>query len=330
MDLVAILRIALRALARNKLRSGLTMLGIIIGVAAVIAMVGVGQGAQNQVQSQIANMGTNLLMVTAGSGFMGGVQFGSGSVKSLTVDDMKAILRECPAVKTAAPGVNTSAQAVYQNQNWATRITGTTAEYFDIRVWPLKEGVVFEDQDVEADSNVAVIGTTVAGNLFGDEDPVGKTIRIKNLPFRVIGITASKGQTSWGQDQDDVIHVPYTTAQKKLMGIPWLQSISVQAISQDATALAQQQIEVLLRERHRLRPDVDNDFAVRNLADVAQLAEESGRVMTLLLGSIASVSLIVGGIGIMNIMLVSVTERTREIGSVWPLARRRATCSNSF
>ena len=314
MDFVVILRIALRALARNKMRSGLTMLGIIIGVGAVIAMVGVGQGAQNQVQAQIANMGTNLLMVSAGSGFMGGMRMGSATVKSLTADDMQAIVRECPAVKTAAPGIWTNAQVVFQNQNWSTRVTGTTPDYFDIRVWPLKSGIVFDEQDVEAAANVAVIGTTVEDNLFGDENPVGKTIRIKSLPFRVIGVTASKGQTGWGQDQDDVIHVPYTTAQKKLTGITWLNNIYAQAISKEATALAQQQIEVLLRERHHLRRDEEDDFNVRNLADVAQLADDAGRVMTLLLGSIASVSLIVGGIGIMNIMLVSVTERTREIG----------------
>ncbi len=314
MDFVVVLRIAMRALARNKLRSGLTMLGIIIGVGAVIAMVGVGQGANNQVQSQIANMGTNLLVVWAGSGSMGGVRMGSTSVKTLTVEDMQAILRECTAVKAVAPGVNSGAQIVYQNQNWNTRITGTTAEYFDIRVWPLKSGVAFDQQDVESAANVAILGTSVVENLFGDEDPVGKTIRIKNLPFKVIGVTDSKGQAPWGMDQDDIIHVPYTTAQKKLIGITWLNTIHVQAATKEATALAQQQIEVLLRERHHLRPDEEDDFNVRNMADVAQVAEESGRIMTLLLGSIASVSLIVGGIGIMNIMLVSVTERTREIG----------------
>jgi putative ABC transport system permease protein len=316
MDFLAILKIALRALARNKLRSGLTMLGIIIGVGAVIAMVGVGQGANTQVQAQIANMGTNLLVVLAGSANMGGVRTGSSAVKTLIVDDMTAILRECTAVKEAAPGVQTRAQVIYQNQNWAPSggITGTSPEYFDVRTWPIKEGVAFDKSEVDRAGNVAVLGTTVVDTMFGGEDPIGKTIRIKNLPFKVIGVTTSKGQSSFGQDQDDIVFVPYTTVQKKLAGITWLQTIHVQAISQEATGLAQQQIETLLRERHRLRPDEDNDFMVRNLADVAQLAEESGRVMTLLLGSIASVSLIVGGIGIMNIMLVSVTERTREIG----------------
>ena len=314
MDFIAILKIALRALARNKLRSGLTMLGIIIGVGAVIAMVGVGQGAQTQVQAQIANMGTNLLVVLAGSINFGGVRTGTAGVKTLTVDDMDAILRECPAVKMAAPGVQSRGQVVYGNQNWSTSITGTAPEYFEVRSWPIKEGVTFDKPEVDRAANVAVIGTTVQNSLFFSEDPIGKTIRIKNLPFTVIGVTSSKGQSSYGQDQDDIIHLPYTTVQKKLTGNTWLNMIHVQAINQDATALAQQQIETLLRERHRIRPGDDNDFNVRNLADVAQLAEESGRVMTLLLGSIAAVSLIVGGIGIMNIMLVSVTERTREIG----------------
>ncbi len=314
MDFVAILRIAMRALARNKLRSGLTMLGIIIGVGAVIAMVGVGQGAASQVQGQIANMGTNVLIVWSGSGMMGGVRTGASGVKSLVVEDLEAILRECPSVKKAAPGVQTRGQVVYGNQNWSTQIQGTTADFFDIRVWPLKSGVVFDQSEVERAGNVAVIGTTVEQVLFGSEDPLGKTIRIKNQLFRVIGVTAPKGQSPYGQDQDDVIYVPYTSCQKKLAGITWLQTIHVQATSQETTALAQQQIETLLRERHRIRPGDESDFNVRNMADIAQLADESSRVMTLLLGSIASVSLIVGGIGIMNIMLVSVTERTREIG----------------
>ena len=304
----------MRALARNKLRSGLTMLGIIIGVGAVIAMVGVGQGAATQVQGQIANMGTNVLIVWSGSGNMGGVRTGAAGVKSLVTEDMNAILRECPSVKKAAPGVQTRGQVVYGNQNWSTQVQGTTSDFFDIRVWPLKSGIAFDQAEVDRAGNVAVIGTTVEQVLFGSEDPLGKTIRIKNQLFRVIGVTAPKGQSPYGQDQDDVIYVPYTTCQKKLAGITWLQTIHVQATSQETTALAQQQIETLLRERHRIRPGDDADFNVRNMADIAQLADESSRVMTLLLGSIASVSLIVGGIGIMNIMLVSVTERTREIG----------------
>ncbi len=315
MEFLAILRIAFRALARNKLRSGLTMLGIIIGVGAVIAMVGIGQGAQDQVQQQIANMGTNMLLVSAGSASVGGFRMGSSSVKTLTEEDAQAILRECSAVEKMAPGVNTSGQVVYQNQNWSTRVQGTTADFFDIRVWPMKLGASFSDEDVERAANVAVLGTTVVENLFDpEENPVGTTIRIKNEPFRVVGVTTSKGQAAWGQDQDDVIFIPYSTAQKKLMGTTWLNNVTVQAISKEGTSVAQSQIESLLRQRHHLRAEEDNDFFVRNLADIAELADQAGQVMTLLLGSIASVSLIVGGIGIMNIMLVSVTERTREIG----------------
>jgi len=315
MDYVTILRVAMRALARNKMRSILTMLGIIIGVAAVIAMVSVGQGAQNQVQQQIAAMGSNALFVYAGSASVHGLRMGSASVKTLTEEDRDAILKESPAVKAVAPGVSASAQIVYQNQNWSGRITGTTREYFDIRLWPMKTGMVFTDEDVETAANVAVLGTAVVDGLFGvGEDPVGRTIRIKSIPFRVVGVAQSRGQSGGGDDQDDRVYVPYTTAQKKLLGQTWLHFMSVQAVSRDATAVAQEQIESLLRDRHRLRPDEENDFQVRNWTDVAEVADQAGRVMTLLLSSIASVSLIVGGIGIMNIMLVSVTERTREIG----------------
>jgi putative ABC transport system permease protein len=315
MDFLAILRIAFRALARNKMRSGLTMLGIIIGVGAVIAMVGIGQGANQQVQERIANMGSNMLMVWAGSASVSGFRMGSSSVKTLTEEDGQAILRECAAVEKVAPAARTSAQVVFQNQNVNTQITGTSPDYFDIRVWPLKQGAVFTDQDVERSANVAILGSTVAENLYRpDDDPVGTTIRVKNLPFRVVGVAISKGQAGFGGDQDDFIIIPYTTAQKKLMGTTWLSTIYVQAVSKDATAVAQDQIESLLRQRHRLRRDQENDFGVRNLSDIADLANQTGQVMTLLLGSIASVSLLVGGIGIMNIMLVSVTERTHEIG----------------
>jgi len=315
MDLVAIIRIALRTLARNKLRTGLTMLGIIIGVAAVIAMVGIGQGAQRAVQDRIASMGSNRLWVMAGSASVSGFRMGFSSVKTLTVADMEAIRRECTAVSLAAPSVRTRAQVVYQNQNWNTEITGTTPEYFDIRMWVVEKGASFGEQDVETAANVAVLGSMVAESLFGpDEDPIGQTIRIKNLPFRVVGVTASKGQTGFGSSQDDVVHVPFTTVQKKMTGETWLHSISVQAISREATAVAEEQIAALLRQRHRMRADQEDDFMVRNMVDFADLADQAAQVMTLLLGAIASVSLIVGGIGIMNIMLVSVTERTREIG----------------
>jgi len=315
MDVVAIIRIAMRALARNKMRSSLTMLGIIIGVGAVIAMVSVGQGAQQQAQQQIAAMGSNILFVGSGTVTRGGMRMGSGATKTLIYDDMLAILRESPAVKAAAPGSQSSAQVVYGNDNWATQINGTEPQYFDIRTWPFQEGSSFSQNDVDMAANVAVIGETVRKNLFGATDPVGETIRISNLPFKVVGVLVPKGTSAaMGQDQDDVIIVPITTLQKKITGQDWLRWIMVSAISREASYTAQQQITSLLRDRHRIRSGQDDDFMVRNLADVADLADQQAQLFTVLLASIASISLIVGGIGIMNIMLVSVTERTREIG----------------
>jgi putative ABC transport system permease protein len=316
MDLTNVFRVAVRALGRNKMRSALTMLGIVIGVCAVIAMVGVGQGAENQVQQQIQSFGTNTVFVSAGSPSRrpGGARMGFWAVKTLTVDDMHAILREVPLVIDAAPGVMSSAQVVFRNQNWSTRVMGTTANYFTVRNWPLLAGALFSEDEVRSAQNVCVLGKTVADLLFVDVDPVGKTIRIKEMPFRVIGVLASKGQSPFGDDQDDRIFAPYTTVQKKLAGQDWLQFISCTAMSREASPAAQQQIEGLLRERHRIRRGEEDDFQVRTQSEVADLAEQTSRVMTLLLGSIASISLLVGGIGIMNIMLVSVTERTREIG----------------
>jgi putative ABC transport system permease protein len=315
MNLLAIIRIAMRALARNKLRSSLTMLGIIIGVGAVIAMVSVGQGAQQQAQQQIAALGSNMLFVGAGTVNRGGMHMGWGATKSLVYEDMKAIQRECQAVQAAAPGSSTSTQVVFGNDNWATTITGTEPQYFDIRSWPLAEGASFTRTDVESAANVAVIGETVRKNLFGATDPVGQTIRINNLPFRVTGVLTSKGTAAaMGNDQDDTVLVPITTLQKKITGQDWLRWIMVSAVSRQGSYAAQQQITALLRDRHRIRPGQDDDFFVRNLADMAELADQQSRLFTILLASIASISLLVGGIGIMNIMLVSVTERTREIG----------------
>jgi putative ABC transport system permease protein len=315
MDLVAIIRIAMRALARNKLRSSLTMLGIIIGVGAVIAMVSVGQGAQEQAQQQIAAMGSNMLFVGAGTVTRGGMHMGWGATKTLVYDDMLAILRECPAVKEAAPGSQASAQVVFGNDNWATRVNGSEPQYFDIRSWPFQEGSSFTQSDVDMAANVAVIGETVRKNLFGATDPIGETVRINNLPFKVVGVLAPKGTSAaMGDDQDDIILVPITTLQKKITGQDWLRWIMVSAVSRQASYTAQQQITSLLRDRHRIRSGQDDDFMVRNLADMADLADQQARLFTVLLASIASISLIVGGIGIMNIMLVSVTERTREIG----------------
>ncbi len=314
MNLVQILRIAMRALARNKLRSALTMLGIIIGVAAVIAMVSVGQGAQQQAQEQIAAMGSNVLFVGSGAVSRGGMSMGWGATKSLVYDDMTAILHECPAIAAAAPGTTATAQVVFGNDNWNTRITGTEPQFFDIKVWTFQEGSPFTQADVESANNVAVIGETVRKNLFGATDPLGQTIRVNNLPFKVVGVLDLKGTSPMGDDQDDTIVMPVTTVQKKMNGQTWLRWIMVSAVSREASYAAQKQITAVLRDRHRIRAGQDDDFFVRNLADFAQLADEQSRLFTVLLASIASISLIVGGIGIMNIMLVSVTERTREIG----------------
>jgi putative ABC transport system permease protein len=314
MNFMNTFRLALRALARNKMRSALTMLGIIIGVGAVIAVVSIGQGAQYLVQQGIQAMGTNAVFIAAGSNRAGGVRQGYGGVKTLTIDDMNAILREIPIIKQAAPSVASRQQVVYGNQNWNTSVNGTTPNYFDIRSWPVQAGSVFSDEEVDLAANVCVIGTTVAKILFVDENPIGKTMRIGNLPFRVDGVLESKGQNVTGQDQDDVIFAPYTTVQRKISGITWLQFINASAISQQASLAAVDPITSLLRERHRIRSGDDEDFLIRTQADIADLANQTQSVMTMLLGGIASVSLLVGGIGIMNIMLVSVTERTREIG----------------
>ena len=320
MEILATLKLAGRALARNKLRSALTMLGIIIGVGAVIAMVAIGNGANKQIQDQIAAMGSNLLMVGSGSVNRGGMRMGMGATKSLINDDAAAIVRECPAVAAAAGASQTTAQIVFENDNWSTGVIGTEPQYFDIRNWPVATGAVFDEQQVEQSSEVVVLGETVRKNLFGAEDPVGQTVRINtktggSLPFKVIGVLQPKGTSAgMGQDQDDQVFIPLSTLQKKLTGDTWLRFIMVSATSLDASTAAQSQIEALLRDRHRIHRGEDDDFFVRNMKDVADTAAQSSEVMTILLASIASVSLLVGGIGIMNIMLVSVTERTREIG----------------
>jgi putative ABC transport system permease protein len=310
-------RIAYRALGRNKMRSGLTMLGIIIGVGAVIAMIAIGSGAKARIQEQIASMGSNLLIVLSGSGTSGGMRFGMGSVPTLKVEDAKAIAAECSAVKYTAPVLQGVAQVVYGNQNWATVTFASTPEVLLIRDWPVVRGRSFLPADVEGAAKVCLLGQTVVENLFGDLDPVGQVVRIKQFPFTVIGVLSDKGQTTWGQDQDDVVYVPLTTGQRLLFGQQFpgmVRSISVQAAGPDTMKLAEEQITDLLRQRHRIRSNQENDFTVRNLTEAMSTAEESARVMSLLLGAIASISLLVGGIGIMNIMLVSVTERTREIG----------------
>ncbi len=330
MDFLNILRLALRALARNKMRSLLTMLGIIIGVGAVIATVSIGQGAQYLVQQGIQNMGTNAVFIAAGSNRPGGARLGFWAVKSLTIDDLNAILREVPLIREAAPAVVNRTQIVYQNQNWNTGVTGTTPNYFEIRNWAVESGTVFSQDEVDMAANVCVLGTTVANILFEKENPIGQTVRIGNLPFRVVGILESKGQSVMGTDQDDVIFAPYTTVQKKISGITWIQFMNASAVTQEASLAAVPQITALLRERHRIRPGEDDDFFVRTQSEVADLANQTQSVMTLLLGSIAAVSVIVGGIGIMNIMLVSVTERTREIGVRMAVGATEKDVQNQF
>jgi putative ABC transport system permease protein len=313
------LRIALRSLKVNKLRTALTMLGIMIGVAAVIAMVSVGTGAQARVAEQIQSLGSNLIIALSGSSNQAGVRLGQGSQTTITEDDAIAISREVPAVQVAAPSSRGNAQVVYGNLNWSTGIQGVTADYFEARDWPVDEGRPILQEDVDGATKVALLGQTTALNLFGETDPLGQIIRIKKVPFTVVGLLSRKGQSSWGQDQDDVIMIPLSTAKKKVLGVSQANarsvgSISIKVRADEDMAEAEAQIRALLRQRHRLQPYQDDDFWLRNLSEVLQTQEESSKVMTYLLAAIASVSLLVGGIGIMNIMLVSVTERTREIG----------------
>ncbi len=311
------LRISFRALRVNKMRSALTMLGIIIGVAAVITMLAVGTGASNKIEQQISSMGSNLLIVMSGSTTQGGIRGGAGTQPTLSLADADAIIKECPAVADAAPTVRGTAQVTYSTQNWSTMIMGATASIFNVRDWPINSGRTFTDQDVKSAAKTAIIGQTVVENLFGEIDPVGKFIRIKGLPFQVIGVLSEKGQTGMGQDQDDIVYVPVTTAQKKLFGSQFpgmVRDVLVKANSLQDLPASESQITALLKQRHHIGIKQENDFSVRNLTQMMEAAEQSAKVMTMLLGAIASVSLIVGGIGIMNIMLVSVTERTREIG----------------
>jgi putative ABC transport system permease protein len=311
------IRIALRALRANKMRSALTMLGIVIGVSAVIAMLAIGAGARQRVTAEIDSMGSNRLIVYSGSTSSGGARMGAGSEPTITLQDAEAIKRECPSVLEVGPTHSGTAQVVYGNQNWSTVVIGTTPSLLEIREWQIDAGRPFTDQDDRSVAKVCMLGKTVVKNLFGDLDPVGKVVRIKKVPFAVIGVLGSKGQTMMGQDQDDLIYVPIATAQKKLFRPAFpgmIQFMMVKARGVDELDSAELQIRDLLRQRHRIGPHQDDDFTVKNLTQMLQTAVNIARIMTLLLGAIASISLLVGGIGIMNIMLVSVTERTREIG----------------
>ena len=332
MNLLMIIRVAFRALVRNKMRAALTMLGIIIGVAAVIAMVSIGQGASASVQAQIESIGTNLLFVSAGAQNVGGVRSGTGDTgtNTLTVDDLQAIKREVPSVSMVTPNVNARSQLVAGNMNWNTSVTGVSEEYPEIRKWPVASGSFFSDADVRTAARVIVIGQTLADSLYPGADPIGQDLRVMNLPFRVVGVMARKGQDPQGRDQDDVAFAPYTTVQKKILGRDRVQIAFVSAISQDATYTAQSQITDLLRQRHKLTANEPDDFTVRNMTDVAEAANETSKTMTILLACIAGVSLLVGGIGIMNIMLVSVTERTREIGIRMAIGARSSAVRSQF
>ena len=332
MDFLNIIRVAFRALIRNKMRAALTMLGIIIGVSAVIAMVSIGQGASASVQAQIESIGTNLLFVSAGAQNVGGVRSGTGDTgtNTLTVEDLDAIKREVPSVSLVTPNVNARSQLVAGNMNWNTSVTGVSEQYPEIRKWPVASGSFFSDADVRTAGRVIVIGQTLADSLFPGADPIGQDLRVGNMPFRIVGVMARKGQDPQGRDQDDVAFAPYTTVQKKILGRDRVQIAFVSAISQEATYTAQSQITELLRQRHKLTASEPNDFTVRNMTDVAEAANETSKTMTILLACIAGVSLLVGGIGIMNIMLVSVTERTREIGIRMAIGARSSAVRTQF
>jgi len=315
MRLGTTIKISFRALRRNKMRSVLTALGIIIGVAAVIAMDGIGNGAKLQIESQIASLGKNVILVTAGNFSPGGVRSGWGGAGTLKISDAQAIESEIPTVAAVSPEVRATAQLSAGSENWSTSsLMGEAPEYFDIREWPIAEGAGFTEQDVRSASKVAVIGQTISTQLYGEESAVGRVMRIRNVPFIVTGVLVPKGLNMMGQDQDDIVVMPYTSAMKRVIGATNLRGINVQGMKDTDLSATKDQIVFLLRQRHRIGPQKEDDFMVRTQEEIAKVATAQTDVMTALLGAIASVSLFVGGIGIMNIMLVSVTERTREIG----------------
>ena len=314
MNILRTSRIALRALARNKMRSFLTALGIIIGVGAVIAMVSLGEGAKKGVEERFNSLGTNLLNVFPGSRNVHGVHSGGGGWQSLKAEDAEVIATQCDAVKYVSPSANSRGQVIYANKNWNTSIQGTGARYPEVRNWEVESGTFFDETHVKAAAKVCVLGSEVKKSLFEDEDPLGKVIRVKKIPFRVLGVLKSKGEAGGFFNRDDIIVIPYTTVMKRLSGEDHINSIDIQAVSMERTVEAQRQIQEVLRIQHKIAPGAEDDFQVRNMSEIAEGAAQSTQILGILLGSIASISLLVGGIGIMNIMLVSVTERIREIG----------------
>lgn len=316
-DIGTISSIAFRAIRANKMRSILTSLGIIIGVAAVIVMLSIGNGAQISLQNEMKTMGSNLIIVRSGVATSSGARGGHGSQPTMKASDGEAIQEKISAIKLASPVLEETAQLVYGNANWSTGVTGTDNRQFQIKEWDLAYGRFFSESDLKNANKTAILGQTVVKELFGDVDPLGRTVRIKGIPFKVIGVLEARGQTSFGMDQDDVVYIPITTAQKKVMGIQFpdqVKFITLQAVDAESTYTSQEEIRELLRQRHNLGANKEDDFVIRNLTQMMEMMENSTKIMTILLGSIASISLLVGGIGIMNIMLVSVTERTREIG----------------
>ena len=310
----ALLRSAVVALLRNKMRSVLTVLGITIGIAAVICVVAIGKAGQARVEQQLNNLGDNFVWIEAGGRAVNGVRTGTHGTKSLVFADAVAIKNQVSLIKSVSPNVDGNIQIIYANQNWYTRYRGVSPEYFDIARWYIDQGAAFSQDDVDRAADVCVIGRTVRDQLFGVEEPIGKVMRVKDLPCKIVGTILPKGLSMSGQDQDDIIIVPYTTAMKKISGITWLDDILCSAVSQEAVKPAGQEAAAILRDRHHLRPEEDDDFNIRNPEDIIQAQLEASKTLTVLLIAIASISLIVGGIGIMNVMLVSVTERTREIG----------------
>lgn len=310
-----LIKIALKALRRNKLRAFLTMLGIIIGVASVITMLAIGQGSKKSIQDQVSGMGANLIMVMPGSQFRGGVQMGNSSSQNLTMEDATAIEKLCPSISMISPEVRNSGQAIYADENTPTTIYGVNENYLEIKKLSLKSGRGFTEKEIKSAAKVCLIGKTVLENLFGKNvDPIGQSIRFKNIPMKIIGVLESKGSNTFGQDQDDLLLAPYTTIQKRMLAITYVQAINASAVSEAKSKLAESEIETLLRERHKLKATDENDFNVRSQEELVSTLSSISNVLTVLLGAIAGISLLVGGIGIMNIMYVSVTERTREIG----------------